>query len=324
MDKYDYNKSTFSDIDIDNMNKRILELERSQQNRKKQIEELQNTVFGLNRKPILDVVTVPPMFETPVKSPQLDPNPTAPFTTPITPPDTPVIAPPFPQSTPQRTRPKARILLVVGHNAIVKGAYSEFLQQHEYDFNLALARRLEGSWTEARNKITGDYRSETCKNEGEIHILYRDSNITRTEFALQQISPYVRNNNIDFIIELHFNSFSDPEVNGSELLHSSTNDNAIEFFTRFHDILVNNLLRRDRGVKLLQPQDRGYTNVSILRERAHNNVPYCLLEPFFGSNANDSDTANLQLGPILQYALRELSHLIIERKIERYGHNFNV
>lgn len=207
--------------------------------------------------------------------------------------------------------PTARILLVVGHNAIVQGAWSKHLQQTEYDYNLQLARSLEGSY-----EATDD---EGVATNAEVFIKYRDENITRQEFAIETIAPFVSREDIDMVVEMHFNSFTDESVGGTETLRGSTGTDQVALITKFHNAMVETLNLRDRGIKRLLPNDRGYTNVTSLQGGnsgfALSHIPYCIMEPFFGSNSKDCYIAVRDLYDAYYNAILAVATEIGERKL---------
>lgn len=209
--------------------------------------------------------------------------------------------------------PTVRVLLVVGHNAIVKGAYSKHLQQHEYDFNLQLARSLEGS-TIYDNAETNERMTL------ETHIAYRTKNTTRREFARDVLKPMCNRLHIDFIIELHFNAFHDEHVSGMELLYNMYSQGLYDIFMSG---LTQRLPLRNRGVKQLNSQQRGYTNVTMLHAYHNIKTPYCILEPFFGSNKSDCNMATKYLKPAMQHALQKLTEAIVKEKLFAASVNSN-
>lgn len=233
----------------------------------------------------------------------------------ITPPTPPIPPIPLPTPLPAIHTRIYRILFIVGHNPIVKGAYSETLQQHEHDYFLKLARKLEGTTTERVTTTKTYSHPPTTKHTDrviETSIIYRTTNISRKSFA-KEINQTVKTRDIDLCIELHFNAFHDTTVSGCEvLLHSQADFPIMKLATNVCNFTANNLGIRNRGLKLVSPTDNGYTNVTVLKTQHSNSTPYLLLEPFFGSNPDDCEIAIKNLYAVLTALKQYLCEL--------YGH----
>lgn len=85
----------------------------------------------------------------------------------------------------------------------------------------------------------------------------------------------------DVIIELHFNSYHEKYVKGAELLvHEQFIDHP------FIDSILGKCAKifngRSRGALVVNSESRGYRKADL---------PYFLIEPFFGSNAEQSELA---------------------------------
>lgn len=198
---------------------------------------------------------------------------------------------PVPDATPDTLythRPTVNILLIVGHNPIVQGAYSDHLQQSEYDYNLSLARKLEGS------NVILDHATRTATTIN-THITYRTHNETRATFTRDIVVPFLDRNSIHFIIELHFNAFANQQANGSELLHTLPPSHQPLLNTFYNEFSRNYPDTRKRGLKHVMPSNRGYTNLTRLRKTHNITTPICIMEPFFGSNEQDCNNATLHL-----------------------------
>lgn len=103
----------------------------------------------------------------------------------------------------------------------------------------------------------------------------------------------------DYIIEPHFNAFNG-KASGTETL--STNETTdIELATIVHRNLCGVFDRQgdSRGVKVMQPKDRGGVNVY-----AGSQIPNCLPEPFFGDNLDDAKMAWANKKGIVRAILR--------------------
>lgn len=158
-----------------------------------------------------------------------------------------------------------RLAIIVGHNHKEKGAKSHSLG-YEYDFNSALAVDL---WREA-NEV-GLYA----------RVLKKDLSPERLFYA-------AISDDFDCSIELHFNSFSDPNVQGSLVLYYENKDFAERIQKHTLKALTEdiNKKRKDRGV--IKPEkdsgyERGIVNMKYLT------IPCCVVEPFFGSSKKDCE-----------------------------------
>lgn len=149
-----------------------------------------------------------------------------------------------------------KTVLIIGHNARDKGAYSPHLKMSEYDY-----------WNEVVKGL-------------DVPILRRNAN---RGYGLEMREMLNRLEQIDYdvAIELHFNS-AISNANGAEVLIFKGNKKA--------KMLAQNLLDRlaDKGHR-----NRGIIEVSHERERngaygiCNSRGHYLLIEPFFASNEND-------------------------------------
>ena len=88
----------------------------------------------------------------------------------------------------------------------------------------------------------------------------------------------------DLNIELHFNSSESDLAVGTEVLFSKYSAGPVaEWLQKALCTALNRTGPSDRGVKFLSPGSRGYSNTQYL------NCPNVLIEPFFGSNAQDCE-----------------------------------
>ena len=158
-----------------------------------------------------------------------------------------------------------RLAIVVGHTAARPGARAVApIAQNEYPFNREVARRIE----------------QTAANRGiAARVFLRDGvGIAGAYQAAAAFQPHA-------IIELHFNSFSNPAVRGTETLCDAASAPAKQLAAAVQAAMVRALDRggsADRGVKQLGPGDRGHRNVTEAPS-----VPSVLVEPFFGSSEAD-------------------------------------
>lgn len=162
-----------------------------------------------------------------------------------------------------------RLAIIVGHTQERQGAAALApINQNEYPFNKQLAQRME---------IEAADRGILAKT------LFRDGvGIEGAYRAALAFDP-------DSIIELHFNSFGNPAVRGTETLYAEVNPNSKRLANIVQDSMVRvfgRSGRANRGIKLQGPGDRGFTNVTSAPT-----VPSVLVEPFFGSNPNECQLA---------------------------------
>lgn len=163
------------------------------------------------------------------------------------------------------------IAIIVGHERQRPGAVIQFgpwkgKSEYEYNSDVAymIATKLEAAG-------------------GSGIVIFRD--------RIGIIGAYekARNSNVDFVVELHFNSSADPQANGCETLISSVKTSASKlealFATYFADELhrcsgiISGKKRHGNGVLQVRREDRGGINVNALTY-----IPCALIEPFFGSH----------------------------------------
>lgn len=167
-----------------------------------------------------------------------------------------------------------KTVLIIGHNARDKGAYSPYLKMSEYDY-----------WNEVVKGL-------------DVPVLRRHAN---RGYGLEMREMLNRLEQIDYdiAIELHFNS-AISNASGAEVLVYKSNKKA--------KILAQNLLDRlvDKGRR-----NRGIIEVSHERERngaygiCNSRGNYILIEPFFGSNEKDCISVNAMRG-ILKNFIKEV------------------
>lgn len=155
---------------------------------------------------------------------------------------------------PPKNRPKFAI--IVGHEENKPGAKSDTLGVHEYPWNKDLANRMFS-------------RSSAL----DTRIFFRDG--IGIKGAYDQAKAW----GPAAIMELHFNSFDKPTATGTETLYIDPNKRYAEIVQQ---AMVGVLGLADRGVK-----ER--TDLPNLQNGQP--VPTVLIEPFFGSNPDDSKTA---------------------------------
>lgn len=139
-----------------------------------------------------------------------------------------------------------------------KGAFSEFLQQSEWNYF---------------DRLTKKY-PKVFEN-----VFHHDGTIT--SYTHRQKAMAERTKDYDLIIELHFNA-SAPQANGVESLTYFSNDLMDSVGEFFCNEISTEMGIKNRGNKRIT-SGNGYGFLSNMRGDA------ILLEPFFGSNKEDVD-----------------------------------
>lgn len=154
-----------------------------------------------------------------------------------------------------------KISILVGHSRKSPGAVScAPFYLSEYEYNMGFAQ----------------YLSAKLSERFEVVIFFRDNQ------KLSEAYEEVRKFNPDLNIELHFNSTENQMARGTEVLYSKPGAGyAAETLQDALCKALNRMGSENRGVKFLKPGDRGYSNTQYL------DCPNVLIEPFFGSNAQD-------------------------------------
>lgn len=159
-----------------------------------------------------------------------------------------------------------KIALVVGHDAHSKGAYgSEGIS--EFDFNHSLLLDLNVNNQPGNNQY---------------YIFYRSADIKGYTAKMIDLHERIDKVGCDVSIEFHFNSFSDEDVHGHEVLYCS--DGGKQMAEIVNHQLDLELPTSNRGIKKVKlnphpiPDDRGAGFCCRGRSLA------IIIEPFFGSN----------------------------------------
>lgn len=155
------------------------------------------------------------------------------------------------------------IAIVVGHHRKSKGALSEHFNLREWDFY-----------------------NEVIKDLKNVDIFHHNEFISGYISRIKDTSKRLNKKDYDLVIELHFNSFFEPQANGCETLYFYRNKNAKNLSIQFSE-LVNKrtgIKIRGNGAKALTNRhDRGFASVY------YPNATTLLIEPFFGSNKRDCE-----------------------------------
>jgi N-acetylmuramoyl-L-alanine amidase len=161
---------------------------------------------------------------------------------------------------PEKQEQRKKYALVIGHKKTSPGAQNPNTGIKEFDFNEALAIRIEGKTTTS-----------------EIQRIYRRTYKDLPD-DINQYDPH-------FTISLHCNAFNQ-EVSGTEVLYYYKSKKGKVMAEILQDSLVGYLKLPDRGVKPKTSEDRGGY---LLR---YTEAPCMVAEPFFIDN--DDDLARVQ------------------------------
>ena len=111
--------------------------------------------------------------------------------------------------------------------------------------------------------------------------------------------------NVDFGIELHFNSHTDDQMNGAECLHSGAVYGGLLAFS-INTALCESLGVRDRGTHVGHYRlDNTKRLITMIRDT---NCPFVIVEPLFLSN--DFDFVRLNFDKITTGILNGINHYI--------------
>lgn len=146
-----------------------------------------------------------------------------------------------------------KIAIVVGHDKIEQGAYSNFLEKTEFQYNSEVAKLLP------------------------FDIYFRDEKIKGYTSKVTELANRINKKHYDLVVELHFNSFN-TIANGSEALYYKNS----KLGQRHSEVFVNRLVSAygnfPRGAKMKIETDRG----GVFLKKV--NAPCIIVEPFFGDN----------------------------------------
>ena len=147
-----------------------------------------------------------------------------------------------------------KIAVVVGHDKIEQGAYSNLLKHSEFGYHSEVVKHLP------------------------FDIYYRDSSVKGYKGKMQKLATEINKKNYSLVCELHYNSFNGV-ANGCEALYfkgSVVGKRQAEIFV---DAVTKEYKTTKRGAKEISKEsDRGYWFLKLI------NAPALILEPFFGDN----------------------------------------
>lgn len=162
---------------------------------------------------------------------------------------------------------KETVVLIVGHNSVSKGAYSNVLQQSEYDYNLEVANKVLAMSNELKYNIK---------------ILFRKPHPSYT-FQMKELLTNLEKDKYKLALELHFNApakVEDTSTNGALALYYYKNEKAKEIIDKYFE-----------AIKKYRPKHNimGTIPIKIEKDRGGYGICnskgiYILLEPFFANN----------------------------------------
>lgn len=156
-----------------------------------------------------------------------------------------------------------KVALIIGHNKRSKGAFSMIVGD-EFGYWRNIAEKIKYEIPE----IVDIYEREPNQN------YVREMNKVLVE---------LNKHNYEYCLELHFNSALDSKANGCECLIYKGNEKAKELSTNFMGRLQNIFNSKVRGViEVGDSKTRGGYGICNSKDT------YVLLEPFFGSNVDES------------------------------------
>lgn len=164
-----------------------------------------------------------------------------------------------------------RLAIVVGHDKFQPGARAVSpINQYEYHYNTEIAGLMDS--------MAKDYQLQS-------RIFFRNSGLVK---AYEAVNAWVENTPA-VAIELHFNSDVNSDIRGTETLYDNAPRESEILATLVQGavlIAFKRKLDQNRRTKLIGDMDRGGKNLALA------NCPSVIVEPFFGSNKEDSELGN--------------------------------
>jgi len=171
------------------------------------------------------------------------------------------------EATPKSRAIRSRLAVVVGHTKRSPGAKGvKPISIHEYFWNRQLAKHIQ---------LIAGSEGVDCR------IFFRDG--IGILGAYKNVATWLPNS----CIELHFNAYNG-RVKGTETLYGLYDKSKI-WASTVQDAMVALYGRTgnyDRGIKLRKIGERGGENVNQL-----DNIPSCLIEPYFGDEPSEAKLA---------------------------------
>lgn len=158
-----------------------------------------------------------------------------------------------------------KIAIIVGHNEKSQGAYSKALDMTEYCYYKKVADKLK--------EVMGDA----------IDVYTRKPNSTYGA-EMREVLNELNKTNYSYVLELHFNSLSNTNVQGVECIAFHKSKVGLELSNKFNNLISKKMNIPNRGIiKVDNPNQRGAYGI------CKSKPPYVLIETFFGSNEKSKD-----------------------------------
>jgi N-acetylmuramoyl-L-alanine amidase len=151
-----------------------------------------------------------------------------------------------------------KVAILIGHRSKRKGAYSEWMDVFEYDYNKKVASYLT-----------------------DIADIYERPNTYAVSegYRIRQVVNKINKRRYDLVISLHFNSFKNSKAHGATALHYVTNVFTKNIGKHFIELCHQQFGSRERNlIPITSKNQRGGTFITGIKS------PAILLEPFFGSS----------------------------------------
>ena len=158
------------------------------------------------------------------------------------------------------------LVLAVGHSReLDAGAVAYDGETYEWHYNTQLAQKISEYLTSHINTtIINSYEGDS----------YTES----MRWLKRTVDPL----NADLVCELHFNSFSNPNVKGHEMLYWNSSSKGLIAASNINDAMNEDFpSNTDRGVKGVTHGERGAGFLCGPK------APCVIIEPFFGSNPDE-------------------------------------
>lgn len=147
-----------------------------------------------------------------------------------------------------------KIAVVVGHDKIEQGAFSNLLKQSEFAYHSEVVKHLP------------------------FDIYYRDSTVNGYKSKMQKLANEINKKNYSLVVELHYNSFNGI-ANGCEALYFKGSEIGKRQAEIFVEGITKEFKNNSRGIKeISKVSERGYWFLKLI------DAPALILEPFFGDN----------------------------------------
>jgi N-acetylmuramoyl-L-alanine amidase len=164
-----------------------------------------------------------------------------------------------------------KLAIIVGHNGEAQGAARVDTGETEFVWNNSLARLIERLSSDFDIEVRVFFRVPGGGLKRELERVYREVDLWGADMS----------------IELHFNGHHNPSARGTETLSSGT-ALSLRLAVNVQREMVASLGLRDRGVKTVGRGGRGW------RSLYSGKAPAIMIEPFFGTNADDCRAADQQ------------------------------